>query len=217
MIAKFNILYKDDRRYGDMGNTIHSILSRIEEKYKLTFISTCIAGLLTHLFMFTNLLPGNDQTMFYFNLGGTRSFGRWGLHVLQIKFPLTDSSILTGYGMPWVKGLISLCLIGVTACIVVAILDIKNHSICILTGTVLVTFPSVAATFSYMFTSSSYFLGLALAGAAAYWAKKSTKSLKWNIIGGGNRRSDYAVSIYLPILYMFHNRSFGGRFDSFGH
>ncbi len=168
-----------------MGNTIHSILSRIEEKYKLTFISTCIAGLLTHLFMFTNLLPGNDQTMFYFNLGGTRSFGRWGLHVLQIKFPLTDSSILTGYGMPWVKGLISLCLIGVTACIVVAILDIKNHSICILTGTVLVTFPSVAATFSYMFTSSSYFLGLALAGAAAYWAKKSTKSLKWNIIGGG--------------------------------
>lgn len=168
-----------------MGNTVCAIMAKIDKKYKFTFIATCVIGFLTHFFMLTNLLPGNDQTMFYFNLGGTSPFGRWGLDLLQMKLPLVDTSFIAAYGMPWVKGLISIGLLGLTACIVVAVLEIKNASICILTGAALVTFPSVAATFSYMFTSSSYFLSLVLAAAAVLLAKKAYEYPIWKYIAGG--------------------------------
>lgn len=154
------------------GNAINNLLNIIDRKYKITFIATCVIGVLTHMFMLTNILPGNDQTMFYFNLGGTRSFGRWGLYVLEMPLPIINTSILACYGMPWVKGCISIVLLAITACVAVSIMDIHNDSLCILAGATIVTFPSVAATFSYMFTSSSYFFGLLLSCLAVYVIRK---------------------------------------------
>ncbi len=145
---------------------------KLEKRYKTTFIATCVIGLLTHVFMLTNLLPGNDETMFYFNLGGTRSFGRWGLYALQMDLPFLDTSIIARYGMPWVKGSISIILLAIVACLIVYLFEIQKNILCILTGAIIVTYPSVAATFSYMFTSSSYFIGLLLGCLAVCIAKR---------------------------------------------
>jgi len=137
--------------------------------------------------MLTNLLPGNDETMFYFNLGGTRSFGRWGLYALQMDLPFLDTSIIARYGMPWVKGSISIILLAIVACLIVYLFEIQKNILCILTGAIIVTYPSVAATFSYMFTSSSYFIGLLLGCLAVciakrIWNGKITLKCVW---GGG--------------------------------
>lgn len=160
------------------------IIDRLDKKYQFTFVVTCFLGFVTHLFMFTNLLPGNDETMFYFNLGGTRSFGRWGLYLLETKLPFLDVSINTCYGMPWVKGTISVILLALVTCCVVAILEINNRTLCILTGALIVTYPSVAATFSYMFTSSCYFFGLLLACTAVYITKRCMEINGWKKVVG---------------------------------
>ncbi len=176
-----------------MRNTIN----RIDKKYKYSFGSVCVVGLLTHMFMFTNLLPGNDQTVFFFNLGNTVPFGRWGLYLLEARLPLIDTSIATCYAAPWVKGIVSICLLGAVSCVIVAILDIKETSICVLLGAVIVTFPSVAAILSYMFTAPAYFLGLLLACAGVYVTKKNHNGkISRQIMAGGSVLIMLSMSIY---------------------
>lgn len=151
-------------------------IPEIEKRYWVTIITCCIVGFATHMFMFTNLLPGNDETMFYFNLGGTCSFGRWGLYLLTAKIPIVDISLNTCFGMPWVKGMMSILLLACVSCCVIYILEISNSLACVLIGAVIVTYPSVTATFSYMFTSSPYFFGLLLACMSIV------------VLGGGTKR-----------------------------
>lgn len=127
---------------------------------KWTFFSAFILGLVAHLYMLTNKLPNHDDIYHLFQCDyGTQS-GRWFLPtVLQ-----WDGD----FSMPWLIGVLSLLCLAGTACITTALFRIHRPVACVLTSALLVSFPTVASTFTYMFTADAYFFGLFLAACAAF-------------------------------------------------
>lgn len=127
---------------------------------KWTFAASVVFGLIAHLYMLTNKLPNHDDIFHLFQCDyGTQS-GRWFLPtVLQ-----WDGD----FSMPWLIGVLGiLCLAG-TACITTSLFHIRRPLACIITAALLVSFPTVASTFTYMFTADAYFFGLFLAAFAAF-------------------------------------------------
>lgn len=127
---------------------------------KWSFAAAVIMGLVAHLYVFTNLLPNHDGINHLFQCDyGTQS-GRWLLPtVLQ-----WDGD----FNMPWLLGLLSLLCLAGTVCFTTSLLRIHGRLAIIVTAALLTAFPTVAATFSYMFTADAYFFGLFLAAFAAY-------------------------------------------------
>ena len=147
-----------------------ALLKKIPPYIRRTFLSAVVLGIVTHLYMLTNKLPNHDDISCLLGVSyGTQS-GRWLLPaVLQ-----WDGS----YSMPWLIGVLSILCLAVTACFAVSLLRIRSRPGCIVAAALLVSFPSVAATFSYMFTADAYFLGTMLAAFGAYTA---VRHRKWGI------------------------------------
>ncbi|MEE0510316.1 MAG: glucosyltransferase domain-containing protein [Peptococcaceae bacterium] len=125
-----------------------------------TFAAAVIMGFVTHLFAFTNDLINHDDIYHLFQCDYGAQSGRWFLPtVLQ-----WDGS----YSLPWLIGVLSILCLAVTACFTVNLLRIRGRLGILVTVTLLVAYPTVAATFSYMFTADAYFFGLCLAAFAAY-------------------------------------------------
>ena len=131
---------------------------------KTTFLATFVIGLLAHVYMFTNKFPNHDEIAF---LAADNDFwrsGRWFL-----RFPSAISSV---FSLPWLNGLLSLFYIAVAACLVVAALKIYGSVSCVLVAGLMVSFPVVTATFTYMFTADAYFFALMLSCLAVYLAER---------------------------------------------
>ena len=85
------------------------------------------------------------------------------------------------FSLPWVLGLVSVLCLAAVACVSVEILGIRRPLGCVGAAAVLVTFPAVAATFGYMFTSGAYFLSLLLAALGALLALR--RGLRGSLAG----------------------------------
>ena len=135
-------------------------------KYRCTFLSSLIFGALTYVFAFTNKLINHDEVISMFAKGTGASSGRWALDLMHYIFP--------DFSMPWIYGVISVVLISISICIIVNIFDIKNKWFQIILSGLIISFPSLVGTFSYMFTASSYALSFLLAVASVkMFAQKS--------------------------------------------
>ncbi len=141
---------------------ISRLWARIPNYIRLTFVSAFVLGLITHLYQFTNKLPNHDDIGHLFIGGYGTASGRWLLPtILELD---------GNFSIPWLIGVLALIGLALTACFTVSLLRIRSPLCCIVTAGLLVSFPTVAATFSYMFTSDAYFLSLALAAFGAYAA-----------------------------------------------
>lgn len=130
----------------------------------LTFVSALAFGLVTHLYMLTNKLPNHDDIGHLFGSHYGAASGRW---LLPFVLKLHGS-----FSLPWLIGLLALVFLGLAACLTVSVLRIRRPLGCILTAVLMVSFPSVAATFAYMFSADAYFLSLLLACLAGFLACK---------------------------------------------
>lgn len=141
-----------------------SLYRRVPGYIRLTFASGVVLGLAVHLYMFANKLTNHDDTCHLLLADYGTASGRW---------LLTDVMRLDGpFSVPWLIGLLSvLCLAG-TACFTVSLLRIRRPLGCIVTAAVLVSFPTVMATFTYMFSADAYFLSLLLAAFSAWSAAR---------------------------------------------
>lgn len=157
----------DSKKIPTPGQVLEQLLHRIPRYIKLTFIAACIMGVITHLYMLTNKLPNHDDVGHLFSASYGTPSGRWFLPaVLQ-----WDGN----YSMPWLIGMLSILCLAITACFVVSILRIRSPLGCTITSAILVSFPSVTATFTYLFTADAYFFGAMLAALGAYLAVRSFK------------------------------------------
>lgn len=153
-------------------NWFDKIIKRIPRHVWVTFISTCIIGFLIHGYMFANKLPNHDDIGHLFGSDYGVASGRWLLPlVLKLDGALS---------MPWLIGVISIALLAASASLTVSVLRIRHTQNCILTAAVMVSFPTVAATFTYMFSADAYFLALLLACFAPY----ITNRYKYGFLGG---------------------------------
>lgn len=129
-----------------------------------TFLVTVILGLAVHMYAFTNDLINHDDIYHLLQCEYGAQSGRWFLPLVLSW----DGS----FSMPWLIGLLSVLCLALTACLTVSLLRIRGRLSGLVTAALLVAFPTVAATFSYMFTADAYFFGLFLAAFAAYAAAR---------------------------------------------
>lgn len=129
-----------------------------------TFAAAMVLGLVVHLYMFTNKLPNHDDIHHLFECDyGTQS-GRWLLpYVLKWA---------GDFSLPWLNGFLGLLCLAGTACLTVSLFRIRRPLACIITAGLLVSFPTVVSTYTYMFTADAYFFGLFLAAFGAYAASR---------------------------------------------
>lgn len=137
------------------------------KNYKIPIIVGFIVALLAHTFMFANKLINHDDIYYLFGKGATVSSGRWGLELLSSVFP--------DFSLPWINGIISTCLMITSACVACSIFKIKNKWLQALVVGNFIAFPSLTATYIYMFTASSY----AVAFLLSVIAVKLFISEKW--------------------------------------
>ena len=137
---------------------------RPSKEFRLAFQSACLIGLIAHLYVFTNLLFGYDGSIAAFTANSFVVNGRWALGFF--------SSFSTIYQIRVVLGLISIVMIAWTAGLTVRLLELSHPVSVLLVSALLVTFPTAADTFSFMFTADAYFASLFLNTLAVWLAKR---------------------------------------------
>ena len=138
--------------------------ARLPAYVKWSFWTAIVMGLVAHLYIFTNLLPNHDAVFHLFQCDYGTASGRW--------FLPTVLALDGSFQMSWLQGLLSLLALAGTVCITTSLLHIRQPLAIIITAALLTAFPTVAATFTYMFTADAYFFGLLLAACAAWVAAR---------------------------------------------
>ena len=134
--------------------------ARLPAATKQGFFAGAVMGLVCHLYLFTNLIPNHDAVFHLFQCDYGTASGRWFLPLVLAW----DGD----YNMPWLQGVLSLLCLAGTVSITTRLLRIEKPLAIVITAALCTAFPTVAATFTYMFTADAYFFGLFLAALAAY-------------------------------------------------
>lgn len=133
----------------------------IKEKKQQFLISVGMV-LFIHLLKFTNYYP-NWDSVYGINMGysGTTRLGRWfsGISLRLLHSP---------YDLQWVEGIISAIFIALSIMLILEIFEIRNHLYIYIATFLFAAFPSMAATFCYMFWAPSYMLALFMAVLATF-------------------------------------------------
>ena len=158
-------------------------------EYRYAFGGALLCGLLAYTYAFTNKLVNLDDLYYLFGKGATLESGRWGLVLLSLVFP--------DYSMPWVYGILSLLLISFGIVLCIHMFSIQNKALQFLVAGLMVTFPAMAATFSYTFTISSYAVSFVTAILPAYLLyPKEGKRIDGKRAALALMSSVFSVSIY---------------------
>lgn len=138
--------------------------SAIKPQWKTAFLSAVIIGFLCHMFVFTNTLPNHDSLV---NLHSPQLKGESG------RFFLSPFSGISSYfDLPWINGTLSILYLALMAGILTELFQLKKTFSIVAVSSLIVTFPTIASTFSYMFTADGYMFGSLLTMLALLIAKK---------------------------------------------
>ena len=137
---------------------IDELITNYVKKHKSVFIIGLflfVIGLICHGYMFFNKLPNLDEAGSVNGyLGVATPLGRWAL-------PFTG--ILNGpFSSPALNGSISLLLIILSVFLISDVLNIRSHLAILCMGGVLISFPVITSTFTFMYASVAYMLSLFL-------------------------------------------------------
>lgn len=137
---------------------------RITSRDKYVFLTTFLAGIVTHLYVMTNKLPAYDDLDCVRSFGGGVSLGRWLLEVLG----LFKHKLLGNYSSPAFNGLLSLLFVAIAVVLFCRIFDIEFKIWQTLIGILFVVFPVLTGYMIYMYTSYYYCFALAILMLGVY-------------------------------------------------
>ena len=138
--------------------------TRITKSDRIAFVSAVVTGLLIHMPAMLMDVPNHDGlSSMHFSQNMITS-GRWFLAVV-----CAASSF---YTVPWVIGLIAIFELAITSVLLNRIFETDDPVTVFLISALLVSFPSLASTFAYVFTLDGYMAGLFLAVLAVYLVRK---------------------------------------------
>ena len=126
--------------------------------------------------------------MFFYHDQDTIYSGRWFL-----KYAGALSSY---FYLHYLNGFLSIVYISCTTVLVVRLLKIKHLCLGILMGALIGTYPSVACTFTYMYTADAYMLSMLLATIAVY----CMVSGDWRKGALGSMALGFSMGIYQAYL-----------------
>ena len=163
-----------------LDELVRRLWQRVSGAERSALFTALIAGYVTHLYAFTNIIPNSDGLSRVYDLQQMTVSGRWFLHYATAPNHFTQ--------MPAVIGLLSVLFIAVAAALVVNVLRIKSCTLGAAVGAVMVMFPSMGFTFMYMFTASAYCLAILMAVLSV-----------WFVLQGG---LNYIFGVLLVALTM---------------
>jgi hypothetical protein len=141
-----------------------TLKKKIAPEWKKAFLAAVIIGFFTHLYVFVNYIPNHDGLINIYNTQLKFKSGRFFLGPF--------SGISSYFDLPLINGLLSITYLGIFTAVLVELLKIrKTTSIWLMAG-LIVTFPTIPSTFSYMFTADGYMFGFLLAGIAVLLTQK---------------------------------------------
>lgn len=177
-----------------------NIRNNTKSEWKLAFFSAIIIGFLTHAYVFLNRLPNHDGMTNIYNTQAKVVSGRFFLG--------PASGMSTYFDLPWVIGLLSLLFLALAAVCVIELFRLKKKFSIVLVAGLMVTFPSVSATFSYIFTADGYMLGILLALLAILVTEKYTFGfLPGAVLLGlsvGIYQADLSIALAFITLYLIY-------------
>ena len=132
---------------------IFAVLNKkIMKHTKICFVTGLIAGWITHFYMLTHKLVNWDDANNMSAYGSGDYLGRWFLKYIH---PLGSV-----HSIPAVHGFLFILLIALSACLILEITGIKSVTGSVLVPVVLVTFPSVVSTMTFMFMAHTSGIGI---------------------------------------------------------
>ena len=158
-------------------------------RLKWTFMSTIVAGMLSHGFVFTNKLPNSDDLLNIRAYGGGISHGCW----LKGLMGPVISKFTGNYTNPWIIGVISIVLIAAAACFIVEALEIKSIAAAGVTGALIVSFPALTGSFLFMYMSAYFALAVFMISGGV-WLLATEK--RWIYIVAGVLLISCSMGIY---------------------
>lgn len=188
-----------------MKNIEELNINKIPLHYRITFFASLFWGLFAHGFMMANKLSYHDDIN-NFGVGATFHFGRWMLSVFGVS-----SRVLFGtrnFSLPWFSGIICILLLGIAACFIINLFDIKKPLTCISLAGLIVAFPSITSVFGFMFFGIHYCIDV-LFTVISVWFFCKQKNWKGFLFGGifftcaiGIYQSLISFELSLLILFM---------------
>lgn len=155
-------------------------IKKIDNRYKTTFISTVVFGMLSQgMALFNKYSFHDDIGAGFSTFGSTIPSGRWMLELLS-KLEL----LIFGdghYSLPLINGMVSIIYVGIAACLFVSLFEIKNKTLCVAIGGIMIVFPTVTGMFAFMFTVPSYMLGMLMGVIGSYLICKNYKWIELSI------------------------------------
>lgn len=144
---------------------IFSVINKkIPTHIRVCILSGMITGILTHLYMLTHKLPNWDDANNLAKFGSGDYLGRWMLKYLH---PLGSE-----YSIPAVHGLLMILFLTFAACFVLEIVQSKSMLAAVLVPAVMVTFPSVACTMTFMFMAHTSGIAICMMCMAVYLLRR---------------------------------------------
>lgn len=128
------------------------------------FFTCLFIGILTHGYMMTNKLPNIDDYISMFHYGGGYTSGRWFLALLgNLLFRLDGN-----YSLPFFNGSIFIILLSLACTIFLKAFDFQSRWVKRVFASLFIAFPTITATFGYMFTAPFYGFAILLMAVAFY-------------------------------------------------
>lgn len=149
------------------SDLFQKIKHNVKREHKIILLSTLLFGLAAHAYKFLNLLPNYDSLSSLYYSQNTIHLGRC--------FLALGCGISSFYDLPWIIGLLSLFYIALATICITEVLQIKSTFALVLTSGLVVTFPAVTNTFTFLFTADGYFLAMFLSMLAVLLALKDKK------------------------------------------
>lgn len=143
---------------------LHSLKKKIPQHMKLCMASGLIVGLITHFYMLTHKLPNWDDLNCMSSYGSGDYLGRWFLRFIHATG--------TKYSIPAIHGFLMILIITLAACLVLETLHLKSTTAAILVSALMVTFPSVACTMTFMFMAHTSAIAIFMICLAVYLLRK---------------------------------------------
>ena len=151
--------------------SIEALVQKIRKKVKtqwwVCIVTVFLLGMFAHGYRLTNSMTNWDGLINEYSSQNMAHVGRIFLTVA--------CGISSYYELPWLNGLLSLIFISFISLLVTEIFVMKNHLSRILISGLLVTFPVITSTLTYIYTADGYLLG-ALLVTAAVWLVQRNKN-----------------------------------------
>ena len=149
---------------------LQNINKKIPHHTKICVVVGLVIGWITHFYMLTHKLTNWDDATNLAQYGSGDFLGRWFLKYIH--------RLGTRYSIPAIHGVLMILILTLSACLVLEILHLHSTTAAILVPSLMVTFPSVACTMTFMFMAHTSAIAIFMICMAIYLLRK----YKWGFI-----------------------------------